>query len=70
MRDVWIVGSGRGGTRSFSFATPSEAMDDDPAGEARINNSSSRSAASDRSNDKDGDAGGVKRSTRAKPSLR
>ena len=64
------AGSGQGGTRSFSSATTSEAMDDDNVGEARSNNSSSRSAASDRSDDKDGDAGGAKRSTRAKPSLR
>ena len=64
------AGSGRGGTRLFSSATTLEAMDDDPAGEARSNNSSSRSAAWDRSDDKDRDAGGAKRSTRAKPSLR
>ena len=64
------AGSGRGGTRSFSSATTSEAMDDDPAGEARSNNSSIRSTASDRSNDKDGDAGGTRLSTRAKTSLR
>ena len=64
------AGSGQGGTRSFSSATTSEAMDDDPAGEARSNISSSQSAVSDRCDDKDEDPGGAKRSTRAKPSLR
>ena len=64
------AGLGWGGTRSFSSATTSEEMDDDPVGEARSNNSSSWSAASDRSDDKDGDARGAKRSTRGKPSLR
>ena len=63
-------GSGWGGTRLFSSATTSEAMDDDPVGEAQSNNLSSRLAASDRSDDKDRDAGGAKQSTRAKPSLR
>ena len=62
--------SGRGGTRSFSFAITSEAMDDDPAGEAQSNNSSSWSAESYRSGDKDRDTGGTRLSTRAKPSLR
>ena len=64
------AGSGRGGTNSFSSATTSEAMNDDLAGEARSNNSSSRSAALDGSDDEHRSAGGTGRSTRAKPSLR
>ena len=64
------AGSGWGGTRSFSSATTSETMDDDPAEEARSNNWSSRPAASDRSDDKDRGAGGTKLSMRPKSSLR
>ena len=62
--------SGRGGTKPFSSASMSEEMDDDLAGEARSNNSSSRSVALDRADDVHRNAGGTRRSTSAKPSLR